>query len=181
MTETSSQTATLSSLDALRKMGSAGKPLFFNQIKINDTVNPGEKGEVYIRGPHVTPGYIGRFANKDPLVDGWLPTGDIGYLDEEGYLYIIDRRSDLIISGGENIYPAEIENVLVSHPNVLEAGVCGKADEEWGMFLLHLLLCRRRLPQKSSKRFVKNSLHDTNYQKKFILLMLYLGTRRINY
>ena len=132
MTETSSQTATLSAADAIRKMGSAGKPLFFNQIKINDTENPMENGEVYIRGPHVTPGYIGHFANQNPLIDGWLPTGDIGYFDEEGYLYIVDRRSDLIISGGENIYPAEIENVLAAHPNISEAGVCGKDDAEWG-------------------------------------------------
>ena len=83
-------------------------------IKLKSKIQrtPGEKGEVFIRGPHVTPGYIGRFKDIDPLEDGWLPTGDIGYLDEEGYLYIVDRRSDLIISGGENIYPAEIENVL---------------------------------------------------------------------
>ncbi|KAA0964791.1 o-succinylbenzoate--CoA ligase [Sporosarcina sp. ANT_H38] len=132
MTETSSQTATLAASDAIRKMGSAGKPLFFNQIKIKGTKTPDEKGEVCIRGPHVTPGYIGRFAELEPLEDGWLPTGDIGYLDFEGYLYIVDRRSDLIISGGENIYPAEIENVLAAHPNVREAGVCGKEHPEWG-------------------------------------------------
>ncbi|WP_342514854.1 o-succinylbenzoate--CoA ligase [Sporosarcina sp. FSL K6-1522] len=132
MTETSSQTATLAASDAMRKMGSAGKPLFFNQIKIRDTENVGEKGEVLIRGPHVTPGYVGRFADINPLEDGWLPTGDIGYFDEEGYLYIVDRRSDLIISGGENIYPAEIENVLVAHPAVSEAGVCGREHPEWG-------------------------------------------------
>ena len=132
MTETSSQTTTLSAIDAIRKIGSAGKPLFFNQIKIKDTKDAKEHGEVFIRGPHVTPGYVGRFEAKSPLIDGWLPTGDIGYLDEEGYLYIVDRRSDLIISGGENIYPAEIENVLAAHPKVLEAGVCGKVDSKWG-------------------------------------------------
>lgn len=132
MTETSSQTATLAAGDAIRKMGSAGKPLFFNQIKIKNAVNSYDKGEVLIHGPHVTPGYIGRFADINPLEDGWLPTGDIGYFDEEGYLYVIDRRSDLIISGGENIYPAEIENVLVAHPNVSEAGVCGREHAEWG-------------------------------------------------
>lgn len=132
MTETSSQTTTLSVNDAMRKIGSAGKPLFFNEIKINDVENAHEHGEVYIKGPHVTPGYIGRFKDRSPLVDGWLPTGDIGYLDEEGYLYIVDRRSDLIISGGENIYPAEIENVLVGHSKVLEAGVCGQEHPKWG-------------------------------------------------
>lgn len=132
MTETSSQTATLSEADALRKIGSSGKPLFFNEIKIKDTKNAEEHGEVYIKGPHVTPGYIGRFQNDNHLVDGWLPTGDIGYLDEEGYLYIVDRRSDLIISGGENVYPAEIENVLAGHSKVREVGVCGKEHPIWG-------------------------------------------------
>ena len=95
-------------------MGSAGKPLFFNQIKIKDTVSPGEIGEVLYSWSPCNAGVYWSFCRiKIHLVDGWLPTGDIGYLDEEGYLYIIDRRSDLIISGGENIYPAEIENVLV--------------------------------------------------------------------
>lgn len=132
MTETSSQTATLSNEDAFRKIGSAGKPLFFNQIKIANTNLPFVEGEICIRGPHVTPGYIGRFAEKSSTIDGWLHTGDIGYLDEEGYLFVVDRRSDLIISGGENIYPAQIENVLLSHPAIQEAGVCGIEDETWG-------------------------------------------------
>ncbi|MFC7686741.1 o-succinylbenzoate--CoA ligase [Ureibacillus sp. GCM10028918] len=132
MTETSSQTATLPNEDALRKLGSAGKPLFFNQIQIADASSPGEMGEILIRGPHVTPGYIGRFSEKSSTIDGWLHTGDIGYLDEDGYLFVVDRRSDLVISGGENIYPAEIENVLLSHEAVQEAGVCGVEDETWG-------------------------------------------------
>lgn len=132
MTETSSQTATLSASDALRKIGSAGKPLFFNEIKIKDAEHPNEHGEIYIKGPHVTPGYIGRFQANSALENGWLPTGDIGYLDEEAYLYIVDRRTDLIISGGENIYPAEIENILAGHPKIREVGVCGKDHTKWG-------------------------------------------------
>lgn len=133
MTETCSQTATLSKEEAERKVGSAGKPLFFNQIKIKGAAEPGEVGEVLVKGPHVTPGYIGSHCDKSPLTaDGWLTTGDAGYVDEEGYLFIVDRRADLIISGGENIYPAEIENVLVAHPSVKEAGVCAKDDEKWG-------------------------------------------------
>lgn len=133
MTETSSQTATLTTADATRKAGSAGKPLFFNQIKIKDALEPFEQGEVCVRGPHVTQGYIGSHAKRSPLTeDGWFETGDIGYLDDEGYLFIVDRRADLIISGGENIYPAEVENALLSHPAVLEAGVVGKEDPVWG-------------------------------------------------
>nr|WP_106780561.1 o-succinylbenzoate--CoA ligase [Lysinibacillus timonensis] len=133
MTETASQTATLSSEDAIKKLGSSGKPLFFNEIKIANTNNePYKEGEILIRGPHVTPGYVGQFANKSSKIDGWLHTGDIGYLDEDGYLYVVDRRADLIISGGENIYPAEIENVLLAYSGIQEAGVCGIHDDTWG-------------------------------------------------
>jgi len=80
----------------------------------------------------VTPGYIGKFSDRTVQEDGWLHTGDIGYMDEEGFLFVIDRRSDLIVSGGENIYPAEIEKVLLAHPAVREAGVCGVPDDQWG-------------------------------------------------
>jgi len=132
MTETSSQTATLRTEDALRKVGSSGKPLFFNDIRIEK--EKGQTiGEVCIRGPHVTPGYIGH-AEHIQAVDeeGWLHTGDLGYIDEEGYLYVVDRRADLIISGGENIYPAEIEHKLLEYQEIVEAGVCGIPHEEWG-------------------------------------------------
>lgn len=132
MTETSSQTTTLQSADAERKMGSSGKPLFLYEVKIAGTEKQGENGEILIRGPQVTPGYIGRFKDRNVQEDGWLHTGDIGYLDEEGFLFVVDRRSDLIVSGGENVYPAEIEKVLLAHPAVREAGVCGAASEKWG-------------------------------------------------
>ncbi|MGY3716719.1 o-succinylbenzoate--CoA ligase [Sutcliffiella cohnii] len=131
MTETCSQIVTLSATDALSKIGSSGKALFPCQLKIVvDGVEqvPNSPGEIVVKGPNVTPGYLHR-ANFD---DGWLYTGDIGYLDEEGFLYVLDRRSDLIISGGENIYPAEIEGVLQAHPDVVDAGVTGVENEKWG-------------------------------------------------
>ena len=158
MTETSSQTATLSAADAMRKIGSAGKPLFFNQIKINGAQQPNEKGEVYICGPHVTPGYIGRFSDQNPLVDDWLPTGDIGYFDDEGYLYIVDRRSDLIISGGENIYPAEIENILAAHPHIREVGVCGKDDAKWGSVPIAFIVVTEKVTEDELKSFCEERL-----------------------
>lgn len=132
MTETSSQTTTLQAADAERKMGSSGKPLFLYEVKIDKAEKPGDTGEILIRGPQVTPGYIGRFSDRNVQDDGWLHTGDIGYLDEQGFLFVVDRRSDLIVSGGENVYPAEIEKVLLSHPAIREAGVCGSASEKWG-------------------------------------------------
>lgn len=166
MTETSSQTATLSSEDAMQKAGSAGKPLFFNQIRIDGAKKPGEEGEICIRGPHVTPGYVGRFANRPAVEEGWLKTGDIGYLDDEGYLYVIDRRADLIISGGENIYPAEVENVLLAHPAVKEAGVCGKEDDIWGQVPVAFVVLKSGTTAEDLLFFCKTRLASYKLPKK---------------
>jgi O-succinylbenzoic acid--CoA ligase len=137
LTETASQVATLAPEDTLRKLGSAGKPLFGTELRIEASdgalLPAGSEGEIVVRGPTVTPGYLNNpDATARAIRDGWLHTGDVGYLDEEGYLYILDRRDDLIVSGGENVYPAEIEAVLQSHPDVLEGGVYGVLDERWG-------------------------------------------------
>ncbi|MEH6888480.1 o-succinylbenzoate--CoA ligase [Bacillus sp. JJ864] len=136
MTETSSQICTLAADYMLTKVGSAGKPLFPCQIRIEQDgrgASVGTAGEIVVKGPNVTSGYFKREeATRGSIHDGWLHTGDIGYLDEDGFLYVLDRRSDLIISGGENIYPAQIEEVLLAHPAVLEAGVVGVSDERWG-------------------------------------------------
>ncbi|MBB4826089.1 O-succinylbenzoic acid--CoA ligase [Sporosarcina luteola] len=170
MTETSSQTATLSSEDALRKNGSAGKPLFFNEIAIDGTLEPNEIGEILIRGPHVTPGYIGRFTDKQPLKDGWLHTGDLGYLDEEGYLFVMDRRSDLIISGGENIYPAEIESVLMGHPDVQEAGVCGVDDDTWGMVPAAFIVSQSEVTGDMLLKYCVDRLAKYKIPKQFVFV-----------
>lgn len=141
LTEAASQVATLAPEDALRKLGSAGKPLLPTELKIENP-DASSVGEIVVRGPTVTPGY---YANAEAtarvLRDGWLHTGDMGYLDEEGYLYVLDRRDDLIISGGENVYPAEIEAVLLSHPAIAEAGVTGADDGRWGQVpVAHVVL-----------------------------------------
>lgn len=137
MTETASQVVTLSPEDSLAKLGSAGKPLFPVQIKIKNNLDteakPLESGEIFIKGPNVTKGYLNLpSVTNEKIQNGWLSTGDIGYLDKDGFLFVQDRRSDLVISGGENIYPAEVEGVLQSHDEVLEAGVIGIDDHEWG-------------------------------------------------
>jgi len=114
LTETPSQVATLAPEDAIRKVGSAGKPLMGSQIRIEPD------GEICVRGPTVSPGYL----HQAQLMPGaWLRTGDLGYLDADGYLYVLDRRDDLIVSGGENVYPSEVEAALLEHPAVEEAGV----------------------------------------------------------
>ncbi|HEV2473361.1 MAG TPA: AMP-binding protein, partial [Chthonomonadales bacterium] len=136
MTEACSQAVTLAPADALRKPGSAGRPLLTVQLRImrdGRQAQEGEPGEIELRGATITPSYADRpDATTQAFHDGWFATGDIGYLDEEGYLYVLDRRADLIISGGENVYPAEVEAVLASHPDVIEAGVCGQPDPQWG-------------------------------------------------
>jgi O-succinylbenzoic acid--CoA ligase len=136
LTESCSQAVTLSPADALRKLGSAGRPLLPVQLRImhdQQQAQAGEEGVIYLKGPTITPGYAERpDATAQAFHDGWLSTGDMGYLDAEGYLYVLDRRSDLIISGGENVYPAEIEAVLLAHPDVEEVGVCGQTDAQWG-------------------------------------------------
>ncbi|MDQ6671693.1 MAG: o-succinylbenzoate--CoA ligase [Chloroflexota bacterium] len=127
LTETASQVVTLAPEDAVRKVGSAGKPLMGSQIRI------AADGEIWVRGPTVSPGYLHQPEN---LAGEWLRTGDLGYLDADGYLYVLDRRDDLIISGGENIYPSEVEAALLAHPAVEEAGVVGVADRQWGRMVV---------------------------------------------
>jgi O-succinylbenzoic acid--CoA ligase len=116
LTETCSQVTTLAPGDARRKLGSAGRPLLTTHLRIQD-------GEILVQGPTVAPG------RADP--DGWLHTGDLGHIDEEGFLYVKDRMDDLIVSGGENVVPAEVEEVLLRHPDVADAAVVGREDPEW--------------------------------------------------
>jgi O-succinylbenzoic acid--CoA ligase len=136
LTETASQVATLAPVDALRKLGSAGKPLLPTELRIDrdgTPAAPGEAGEIVVRGPTVTSGYVNRPDETARAIrDGWLRTGDLGYLDGEGYLYVLDRRDDLIISGGENVYPAEVEAALLAHPDIEEAAVVGVPHAHWG-------------------------------------------------
>lgn len=167
MTETASQTTTLSSEDAIRKLGSAGKPLFFADVRID-----GEEkmGEICIKGPHVTKGYIGAAESKKPLIDGWLHTGDIGYLDEEGYLFVVDRRSDLIISGGENIYPAEVEQAIVKHPAVIEAGVTGRQDDKWGQVPIAFIVVKEQITIDELKAFMKTQIASYKLPKEYYFI-----------
>jgi acyl-CoA synthetase (AMP-forming)/AMP-acid ligase II len=97
------------------------------------TCPPGEVGEIVLSGPNIMAGYWNApEATAAAIVDGWYHSGDAGSTDEDGYLYIRDRYKDMIISGGENVYPAEVENVLYAHPDVLEAAVIGVPSDRWG-------------------------------------------------
>ena len=141
LTEATSQISTLSPKDAIEKIGSAGKILSINILRIEKKINEDDVGEILVKGPTVTTGYFGHHEATQKIInDGWLHTGDIGHLDDDGYLFISDRRDDLIISGGENIYPAEIENVLVNFEGVFEVAVVGFSDNEWGEKVVAVLV-----------------------------------------
>jgi fatty-acyl-CoA synthase len=124
--------------ESVRKAGSAGTPAFFTDVRLvrpdGADAGPGEPGEIHVQGPNVMAGYWRRPEDTDAVLspDGWLRTGDIGVTDDEGHITIRDRTKDLIISGGENIYPAEVEDALYQHPAVAECGVIGVPDEHWG-------------------------------------------------
>jgi long-chain acyl-CoA synthetase len=129
--------ATYNSPDREHRVGSVGVPLPGTAIEIrgaDGSVLPaGQVGEVYLRGPSVMRRYWNRpEATAADLVDGWLKTGDLARLDEDGYLYIVDRAKDLIIRGGYNVYPREVEEVLYQHPDIIEAAVIGVPDEKYG-------------------------------------------------
>jgi O-succinylbenzoic acid--CoA ligase len=127
LTETCSQVTTLAPADARRKLGSAGRPLLTSHVRIRD-------GEILIQGPTVAPG------RADD--SGWLRTGDLGRIDDEGFLYVRDRIDDLIVSGGENVVPAEVEEVLLRHPAVLDAAVVGREDPEWQQAVTAVVVLR---------------------------------------
>jgi fatty-acyl-CoA synthase len=137
LTETAGPATVLSAELALEKAGSAGLPYFHTQVRVVDPdgrdAPPGEPGEIWIRGPHVITGYWQNpAATAAAFADGWFRSGDVGYRDADGCLYVVDRKQDMIISGGENVYPAEVENVLFAHPAVKELAVIGVPDAVWG-------------------------------------------------
>jgi O-succinylbenzoic acid--CoA ligase len=127
LTEACSQVTTLGPADAKRKLGSAGRPLLTTHLRI-------EEGEILVQGPTVAPGCAD--------ADGWLHTGDLGRIDEEGFLYVEDRIDDLIVTGGENVVPAEVEQVLLRHPEVADAAVVGREDPEWQQAVTAVVVLR---------------------------------------
>ena len=121
----------------LRRLGSAGRETTGMRVRVVDDderdVPPNTPGEIVVRGDIVMRGYWNQpEVSAEALRHGWLHTGDVGHLDEDGYLYITDRKKDMIISGGANIYPREVEEVICTHPAVHEVAVIGVPDEKWG-------------------------------------------------
>ena len=147
MTETTGMFMSLdpSELKANRRLESCGKCFSNSEIKIvdahNNEVPTNTIGEIICRTDQIMDGYFNRErANKEAIKDGWFYTGDAGYLDEEGYLFIRDRIKDLIITGGENVYPAEVENALMLQPSIIDCAVIGVSDPKWGEAVLALVI-----------------------------------------
>jgi fatty-acyl-CoA synthase len=138
LTETAPMATFLLPRDALAKVGSAGQPPLYTDVRCVDEegrpVPAGERGEICIKGPNIMAGYWNRPDATAEVIDadGWFHSGDLGYLDEQGYLYVVDRVKDMVISGGENVYPAEVESVLQGHPAIADVAVVGLPDERWG-------------------------------------------------
>ena len=137
LTETCGPACVIDAENAIKKIGSTGRAFFHSSVRIvgedGKDVPEGEQGEVWVKGPHIMKEYWNRpDATAETLVDGWLKTGDVASMDGEGFVYIQDRIKDMIISGGENVYPAEIENIILEHPGVAEVAVIGQPSERWG-------------------------------------------------
>ncbi len=184
MTETGPTVFLMDPENASQKIGSVGKAQILSEVRLEDAngeiVRGAGEGELQLRGPGITPGYMDNPEATEAAFtkDGWLKSGDVARRDEDGYYYIVDRIKDMYISGGENVYPAEVEKVLTTHPAILEAVVIGVEDEKWGEVGAAFLVqrpgttidtaclsawCRERLaPYKIPKSFqVSNDLPRT--------------------
>jgi O-succinylbenzoic acid--CoA ligase len=149
LTETASQVVALAPEDALSHLGASGRPLPGNRIRI------APNGEILIRGPSVMKGYL---HHPGALADGWLHTGDVGEIDADGMLRVLARREDLIVRGGENVYPAEIESALAEHPAVIESGVAGVPDARWGQSPVAFVHARAPVSEAELIAFLRERL-----------------------
>ena len=160
---------------AFRKKGSVGKPMLFNSVKLlgaHKEVKEGEVGELLIRGDHVFSGYWeDEKETERTIVDGWLKTGDLARMDEDGDYYIVGRKKDMIITGGENVYPAEIENVLIAHPLITEAAVVGIKDEKWGEKVTAFVVSQSSdLDEEQLQRYCRSCLANYKVPKTILFL-----------
>lgn len=176
MTETGPTVFIQDPATAPRKTGSVGRAQLLTQARVVDAkgidVAPGEIGEIWIAGPGITPGYWNQpEATRAAITaDGWLKTGDLGRRDPDGDMWIVGRIKEMYISGGENVYPAEVENVLAGHPDVIEAAIVGVADAQWGEVGKAYVLMRQgaRLDAAALTRFCRARLAPFKAPKIFV-------------
>lgn len=168
MTETASQIVALNSNDAKVKIGSVGKPLFPVQLRL---ANVKEKlGEIEIKAPNLAKGYLNKMVefNQKITTDGWYKTGDLGHLDEDGFLFIKGREDDMFISGGENIFPDEIESIYADYKGLNEISVVGKKDADWGMIPVAFVVSDTMIDINELRDFGKKHLAHYKVPVEFI-------------
>jgi long-chain acyl-CoA synthetase len=160
-----------------KKAGSVGKPYPGLQLKIVDDegreTKTGERGEIIVKGPNIMQGYLNRpEATAETIVDGWLHTGDIGYVDDEGFVFIVDRKKDMIIKGGYNIYPREIEEVLYQMPQVAEAAVVGVQDDAKGEHVRAVISVRpgTDLDEQQVETYLKENLAKYKLPSEYVFV-----------
>lgn len=173
MSETCSQIVALSFQDAKEKIGSSGKPLPGVQLQIrvkNREADAFEVGEIVVKSSSIIEEYLlnsSTVACKSRMEDGWFETGDVGYLDAEGFLYVKARLSELIISGGENIYPAEVENCVMSYPGIEEAAVIGEKNWKWGAVPVLYYSAKKKIEIEKLTSFISGKLASFKVPKKY--------------
>lgn len=172
LTETCSQFATLSLNDLPAKLGSSGHALLPNQLALLTdsglTREPGVEGEILVQGPSVSRGYWRNpTATRDTRWGAWFRTGDIGVLDQDGYLTVLDRQQDLIVSGGENIYPSEIEGHLLTHPAIEDVAVFGVPDDEWGQLVAAAVILQSPVSVDEMTRYLESHVARYKIPKRY--------------
>jgi fatty-acyl-CoA synthase len=176
-TETCPIAVYLKAEDAMRKPGSTGRVAARCQLRVVDDtgvdVPPGNTGQILIRGDNLMSGYWkAPEATAAVLVDGWFHSGDMGHMDEEGYLYVDGRSKDMIISGGENIYPAEIENLLIESPDIAEASVIGRPDARWGEIVVAVVVPKadRRINSEQVMKILEGRIARYKHPKEVVVV-----------
>ena len=166
LTEATSQVCTLEPSDAVNHLGSAGKPLLGTEVRVDAPAS--QPGEILVSGPTITPGYFEEpEVTAERIRDGWLHTGDIGRMDADGFLYVLDRRNDLIVSGGENISPVEVEKVLMEHPSIDEAAVIGLPDPHWGHRVVAAIVAAPTLDDAAIEAWLRPRLASYKRPREF--------------
>jgi len=176
MTEVGPNLTSLHEKYVMEKMGSIGKPNMYIKVKLLDAngkeVQQGDRGELCFAGACVTPGYWNKKeATQKAIKNGWFHSGDIATMDEDGFLYIVDRIKNMYISGGENVYPAEVEKILLNHPSVSEAVIVGVPDEKWGeVGKAFIVLKNKNQEVDDLKNFCSQSLSKYKIPKHFVFI-----------
>ncbi|SHF81964.1 acyl-CoA synthetase [Ornithinibacillus halophilus] len=175
LTEAGPNNFFISHEETAERVGSVGKPMLFNDIKImkedGSKALPNEVGELWIRGYHSFEYYWNRKDETDhTMKEGWIHTGDLAKQDEDGYVYIVGRKKDMIITGGENVYPLEIEHWLESNNDIVEAAVVGLPDEKWGEVVTAFVVTKVPLSEEDLKDYCNQKLTRYKVPKKFHLI-----------